>query len=349
MGQGTTAAASGAGRRPAATLATIAKAAGVHVSTVSRALSPSESVRGSVSAETVEAIRAIAAELDYRPNAAGAALRTGRSRMLGVLVPRLTDIVLASMYEGIEEAAASAGYHTFVSNTQDDLRLQRQRLANTLGRGVEGVLLGDARGGSGVPAELRRRKVPAVLFNRRLKGMVSVTADDPLGGALAAEHLCGLGHRHIGVAAGQHYASTGRERAEGFVTTCRRHGVTVDDEHVVYSGFDVRGGHEAATRLLALTPRPTAIFAVNDFAAIGVMGAVRAAGLRAGEDVAIVGFNDVALAAELPIPLTSVRTPRFEIGQVAVEMLLRTLAGERVRSRRLTPTLVVRESSGETR
>jgi LacI family transcriptional regulator len=334
-----------AARRPTATLATIARAAGVHISTVSRALSPSESVRSAVSTETVEAIRAIAAELDYRPNAAGAALRTGRTRMLGVLVPRLTDIVLASMYEGIEHAAAAAGYHTFVSNTQDDPRLQQERLAKTLGRGVEGVLLGDARLGSTLPAELRRQKIPAVLFNRRLSGMVSVTADDLLGGALAAEHLCSLGHVHIGVAGGQDYASTGRERSEGFIEGCRRHGVSVPAERVVYSGFDVRGGREAATRLLALRPRPTAIFAVNDFAAIGVMGAVRDAGLRVGDDVAIVGYNDVALAAELPVPLTSVRTPRFELGQAAVQLLLRMLQGERVRSRRMTPTLVVRRSS----
>ncbi|WP_326493997.1 substrate-binding domain-containing protein [Arthrobacter sp. MMS18-M83] len=115
---------------------------------------------------------------------------------------------------------------------------------------------------------------------------------------------------------------------------------------MVWSRFDTAGGREAAETILTdCYPHPTALFAVNDFAAIGAMGAIRSHGLTVGRDVAVVGFNDTSLASELPIPLTSVRSPMLDIGRTAVQLLKRLLDGERVESVRLKPTLRVRESS----
>ncbi|HEY0484737.1 MAG TPA: LacI family DNA-binding transcriptional regulator [Mycobacteriales bacterium] len=336
---------SGGSLRPPATLATVARRAGVHVSTVSRALSPDETVRRGVSAATAAHIQAIADELGYQPNPAGAALRTGRSQMLGVLVPRLTDIVLATIYEGIDAAASAAGYHTVVANTGDDLDLQHTRADALLARRVDGLILGDARTDSTLAADLARRGIPLVLVSRRLPRRVSVTTDDLLGGRLAGEHLVGIGHRRVGVVAGERYASTGLERTAGFLAAYEEAGLVVPDRYAVTSRFDVAGGRAAAEQLLGLRPRPTAIFAVNDFAAIGVMGAVRDAGLRVGEDVAVVGYNDVPLAAELPVALTSVHAPMFDMGREAAATLLGILDGRPGRSRRLPPTLAVRAST----
>jgi LacI family transcriptional regulator len=115
---------------------------------------------------------------------------------------------------------------------------------------------------------------------------------------------------------------------------------------VVWSRFDTAGGREAAERILANgRPRPTALFAVNDFAAIGAMGALRSHGLTVGQDVAVVGYNDTSLAAELPIQLTSVHSPMAEIGRTAVQLIQRVLKGDKPEPERLTPTLYVRESS----
>jgi LacI family transcriptional regulator len=331
--------------RPAATLATLAERAGVHVSTVSRALSPDEAVRRGVAAATAAHIQALAAELGYRPNPAGAALRTGRSQVVGVLVPRLTDIVLATIYEGIDAAASAAGYHTVVANTGDDPDLQRRRADALLARRVDGLILGDARTDSTLVADLAARGIPLVLVSRRLPRRVSVTTDDVLGGKLAGEHLVSLGHRHVAVVAGEPYASTGVERTRGFLGACAAAGLVVPDRYVVSSRFDVAGGRAAAEHLLTLRPRPTAIFATNDFAAIGVMGAVRDAGLRVGDDVAVVGYNDVPLAAELPVPLTSVHASMFDMGRQAATTLLGILDGKPGRSRRLRPHLAVRAST----
>ncbi|GAB3169465.1 LacI family DNA-binding transcriptional regulator [Streptomyces incanus] len=332
------------GRLPV-TLAQIARQAGVHVSTVSRALSPDDAVRGAVAAETATLIRGLAEELGYQRDPAGAALRTGRSRMLGVLVPRLTDIVLATVYEGIDAAASAAGYHTVVANTGDDPEMQRRRADALLARRVDGLVLGDARSDCDLVAELARRHIPLVLVSRRLPGRVSVTTDDVLGGRLAAEHLLGLGHRHVAVVAGEPYASTGVERTRGFRDAFAEAGLPVPKSHVTGSTFDVPGGRAAADRLLGLHPRPTAVFAVNDFAAIGVMAAVRDAGLTVGRDVAVVGYNDVPLAAALPVPLTSVRSPMYRMGEAAATTLVTMLAGGPVRSRRLRPTLRARAST----
>lgn len=317
----------------------------MHVSTVSRALSTDEGVRSGVAPETATLIRSLAKELGYQRDPAGAALRTGRSRMLGVLVPRLTDIVLARIYEGIDAAAAAAGYHTVVANTSDDPKLQRQRADALLARRVDGLVLGDARSDSDLTDELARRGIPLVLVSRRLPGRVSVTTNDLRGGRLAGEHLLELGHERVAVVAGAPYASTGTERTQGFLDVFAEAGLPVPESHVVPSPFDVPGGREAAEHLLNLRPRPTAIFAVNDFAAIGAMAAVRDAGLRVGRDVAVVGYNDVPLAAALPVPLTSIRSPMYRMGELAAKTLVDMLNGKPGRSRRLRPELVVRASS----
>jgi len=231
--------------------------------------------------------------------------------MIGVLVPRLTDVVLATIYEGIDAAASTAGYSSFVANTGDDLQVQRLRADALLARRVDGLILGNARTDSTLAAELRSRGVDVVLVSRRLRGFVSVTTHDPHGGRLAAEHLLALGHRHLGVVAGRPYTSTGIERTQGFLDACVEAGVRVPDRNVVWSGFDVAAGRSAAEHLLKLRPQPTAIFAVNDFTAVGAMGAARDRGMTVGADVALVGYNDVPLAAELPISLTSVHAPIF--------------------------------------
>jgi len=330
-----------AGRRAPATLAEVAQAAGVHPSTVSRALGAGTGI----AAATVVRVRAVADELGYRPDPAASSLRTRRSGLVGVLVPRLTDIVLATIYEGLDAVAAEAGYQTFVANTSDVPEVRRRRLAALLDRRVDGVVLGDARLDDDLLPEIAARGLPYVLVSRRSRGHLSVTTDDLLGGRLAAEHLLALGHERVAVVAGQPFSSTGVERTQGFRDAYAAAGLPVPDELVGHCTYDVRGGHAVARELLTARPRPTAVFAVNDFNAIGVMGALREAGLRVGRDVAVVGYNDVSLAAELPVPLTSVASPMVQMGRTGMARLLQRAAGQPVRSVRLRPTLVARESS----
>ena len=177
-------------------------------------------------ARTVERIRALAAELRYQANPHAASLKTRRSRSIGVLVPRLSDMVLATIYEGVDEAAAEHGYLTFVSNTQDQPDKQRKLIDMALARRVDGLILGDAHSGPDASpnpllAELAAR-VPFVLVSRHADAHCAVTCDDIEGGRLAARHLLDMGHRRIAVMTGEPYASTGRDRTAGFLESAPR-------------------------------------------------------------------------------------------------------------------------------
>ncbi|MEV3921344.1 LacI family DNA-binding transcriptional regulator [Actinomadura coerulea] len=337
-------------RQRPATLRTIAQAAGVDVSTVSRVLNGSpEDAQRAASRETAEEIRRWAARLDYRPNPHATSLRTQRSNLVGVLVPRLSDLVLATIYEGIEDAATRHGLTTFVMNSHDRPEQQRARTELALSRHVDGLVFGDAHADAAFLDETAERRVPFVLVSRHAGRHPSVTCDDRLGGRLVADHLLALGHRRVGVIAGEPFASTGADRTAGFADRYRDAGLPVPDSHVVHSGFDAAGGRAAAERLLRNAPRPTALFAVNDFAAIGALGALRDQGLRPGQDVAVAGYNDTPLAAELPIPLTSVRSPMQDMGARALDLLVDLLAGRPTPSERLPPSLVVRASTDSAR
>jgi LacI family transcriptional regulator len=328
------------------TLKDIAREAGVSVTSASRALHGVTGVARAPSEETAERVRAAAARLGYSRDQLASGLRTRHSRLLGMLVPRLTDYVLATIYEGVEEEARLAGYRTVVANTRDDPDEQRARAEVMLDHRVEGLIIGDASDRGDLLADLERRGVPFVLVSRRTGSHPAVTGDDLTGGRLVAEHLLDRGHTRVAVLAGEPYASTGSERTKGFLDRWSSAGLTVSADRVVHGPFDAAGGRQAMQRVLDMPgPPPTAVFAVNDFAAIGAMGALRDAGLRVGRDVALVGYNDVSLAAELPIPLSTVTTPNLEMGRGGVELLLRILDGEKPASLLLPPQLRIRESS----
>lgn len=328
------------------TLHDVARDAEVSVTSASRSLHGVSKGARAPSQATVDRVRATAARLGYSRDNMASGLRTKQSRLLGVLVPRLSDYVLATIYEGIEDAAGLAGYRTVVANSRDNLDEQRARTEVMLDHRVDGLIFGDAHADGAFVDELRDRGLPFVLVNRRAGDHPAVTCDDVAGGRLAARHLLALGHTRMAVLAGEPFASTGRERSQGFVGECRRQGVQVHSDSVVNCPFDTHGGRSAMQQILDTSRgHPTGVFAVNDFAAIGAMGAIRDRGLRVGHDVAVVGFNDVALAAELPLPLTTVSSHMEEMGRGAVQVLLELLGGAPPRSIRLEPELVVRAST----
>lgn len=331
--------------RPA-TLRDVAEAAGVHISTVSRALR--RATAGGSSTRTRQAdqkILQIAEDLGYTPNPNAASLTTNKSTALGVLVPHLTDIVLSAIYDTIESSANRAGYDAFVANTHDDPEAQKRRINLLMGRRVDGLILGDAHLDGTNLHELERRRVQFVLVSRRSPGFLSVCGDDYQGGWQVGEHLASLGHDRVGIVAAGSWASTSFDREQGCRDALAEKGIEVTDDYVVHTGFDAEEGHRGAAQLLELPKPPTAIFAVNDFSAIGALGALHQAGARPGHDVGVVGYNDIPIARELPVPLTTVRSPYQEMGSRAVEILLAVLHGLPASSLTLPTRLIVREST----
>lgn len=333
------------GRRPI-TQRAIAELAGVSVTTVSRVLSSrTEDASRWASPETVATIVDLAQKHGYRRNPHAASLRTARSDQIGVLVPRLQDYVLATIYEGIDEAATEHRISTFVTNSLDDPERQRVRTQGMLDRRVDGLIFGDARLDDPFLDDLAEQGVPFVLTSRRKGDHIAVTCDDHEGGRLVAEHLLSLGRTDVVVLAGLEFASTARERTGGLTERFAESGIEVPAERIIYRGFDAAAGQRAMREILEAGIRPNAVYATNDFAAIGGLGVLRDHGLRVPEDVALVGYNDTALAASVGIPLTTVRSPMHQMGRQALLTLLDLIAGKPVHSLRLKPELLVRAST----
>jgi LacI family transcriptional regulator len=324
----------------------IAQQVGVSVTTVSRVLADRDNDPGRWAAPaTVTAILDAADSGGYRRNPHAASLRTARSDQIGVLVPRLQDFVLATIYEGIDELATERGISTFVTNTFDDRALQQTRTQQMLDRRVDGLIFGDAHLDDPFLDDLAGQGVRFVLTSRHAGDHLAVTCDDLAGGRMVAEHLVAQGRRDVAVLAGLPFASTARERTQGLVDGLREAGIEVPEHRIVYNGFDAPAGRAAAEQIFASGPYPDAVFATNDFAAIGAMGVLREHGLSIPDDVALVGYNDTPLAGSIAVPLTTVRSPMHEMGRQAMGTLLDLLGGGDPESARLTPELIVREST----
>jgi len=332
------------------TLKALASMLDVHVSTVSRVLNGDRGqAAGAASPDTIARIRELATRLGYEPDVHATGLRTQQRRDIGVLLPRLSDVVMATIYEGMDEAAEVAGYTTFVSNTFDRPERQLHRGQKALQRRVAGMVIGDIHVGAKQPLIpiLVKRQIPFVLVNRGHEHYPSCTCDDRRGGQLAAEHLYDLGHRRVAVLAGERYSITTVRRTQGFTDYFRQKGIDV--LKILHGPVDATSGRVLGKKLFDKRPYPTAVFAVNDFLAIGLMGVVRENGLQIGEDVAVIGYNDIPIARELPVPLSSIRVPMHEMGRVAIDLLLKRIDMLEVTSIELRPELIVRNSSNRVR
>ncbi|ETX30324.1 LacI family DNA-binding transcriptional regulator [Roseivivax isoporae] len=324
------------------TLHDVAKAAGVSKSTVSRMLD--ERLPRS-DTEKARHVRRIAEKLGYVRDVSASSLRRGTTGMIGVIVPRLTDTVMAMLYEALARAAARTGHFTIVATTDDEPEADRKAADALLRRGVDGLVLSTARRGSDFTAELAARDVPYVLALRHNGRSLAAVGDDRLGGYLATRHLTDLGHRRIGILTGPDYATSAQGRVEGYRQAMTEAGLEVDPALVVGSTFSIESGAEATQRLLSLDAPPSAIFAVNDNTAIGALSAIARRGLSVPEDISLVGYNDIPIVSRLPVPLTTVRVPFDQIAAAALDLLTATDLADDDRLRVVTPSLIPRRST----
>jgi LacI family transcriptional regulator len=331
------------------TIREVAGRAGVSPMTVSRVVNDSPRV----SPDTRRRVEAAIAELGYVPNRLARGLSRRKTGALGVIVPDVANPFFTLVVRGAEEVAWRAGYHVILCNTQGDLERERGYLEDMIAFQVEGLLLAPV--GDRSRRNLRalvRNRVPFVLVDRSVSGFEAdlVQGDSVAGARRLVEHLIGLGHRRIGMITETHEISTARDRTQGYRDALDGAGIEFRPELVAEtSAIDPRGGYDATMRLLELVERPTAIFAVNNVAALGVAEAARAHGLEIPGGLALVCFDDIEAASRLYPFLTVMIQPAETFGTIATQLLLDRLAG-RVSERRrivvLPADFVVRESSG---
>ncbi len=301
----------------------VADAAGVHVSTVSRALSDRTTTL--LNPKTVERVRQVAHTLGYHANGLARALKTRRSLMVGVLIPDITNPFFPPIVHGAGDALATAGYSLVLTNTDNRCKVRRQ-VTTMLETQVDGLLLVTSLREDELVDELRRSRAPLIFVNRAAdrgdaSGMSAVISDDLQGITLAVTHLIGLGHQRIAYVGSTLDVSSDARRGVTFHQVARRLGlpnaVTVESE-----AFDEAAGYHTAAELFDSAAPPTAIVAGNDLMALGVLDAAARRGLKCPQDISVVGFNDIPFGDRFKPTLTTVRVAKYDLGHRAAELLL---------------------------
>ncbi|NTE56432.1 LacI family transcriptional regulator [Agrobacterium tumefaciens] len=321
------------------TMDEIAARAGVSRAAVSFAL------RGSskVSAKTTELILQVARELGYRPNLNASRLARSDFSTFGLLVSDLHNPIMADIMDGFVLSDEESESEVYLASGFNSTERERATINSFLSHRVKGIVLAGSLLESGEIIQLSKM-VPTIVVGRRIAGLDCVLVDEEAGGRLAAKHLLDLGHRKLAhVDGGKGAGALRRKRA--FMKKLSKAG---DVELTLHSGdYTQISGYRAATEMFAQTERPTGIFAANDLMALGVLGAAREAGLRPGSDFALIGFDDISLAAYDYISLTTISYSRTEMGQIARRLLLRRLSDAQLEPEtvELVPNLIVRRST----
>lgn len=331
-----------------ATIKDVAREAGVSTATVSRVFNDSEIV----SDDTRRQVREVAARLNYWPNAVARSLITNRTHTLGLLLPELHGEFFSGVIRGIDLATRAAGMHLLVSSSHADTHELVAALRSMRGR-IDGLIV--MAPDVDAPAAVRESAgpIPIVLLDPGAggNGCDSIAIANFEGAHAVVSHLLGLGHRRIATITGPERNFDARERLGGYHAALSEGGGEIAARLERAGDFTEPSGYRAGLELLALEPRPTAVFVANDYMAVGLLRAAQEAGVRVPEDLAIAGFDDIEIARYLDPPLTTVRVDTFRLGEQAVDLLLRATRGDSARrpgSRhtKLATTLVVRRSSG---
>jgi len=330
----------------------IARIAKVSHTTVSRALNDKSRIRK----ETKEKILKIAKELGYRPDFIARSLVMKRTKTLGLVITNIANPFYTELAQGIEKTATKLGYSIIFCSTQSDISTEKQYIEMLRSKGVDGIVFSSAHMEDPNIVALAEEEFPIILVNRRtyhpvVKEKVDyVGVDNILGGFLAVEHLIRLGHKRIGVIGGSAESSVGRERLEGGKKALETYGLEQRGDFFLEGNFLKKSGYQRAKQFLKMAEMPTAIFATNDYMALGVYQAILEEGLRIPEDVALIGFNDIEFSSMRGIELTTIGKKKFEMGAIAVEILVEKIEkGDDRQSAKeifLMPELIIRKTCG---
>lgn len=333
-------------RPKAATLQTIADALGVHRSTVARALNAEE--RHRITPDVVKRVTEEAERQGYRRDIIAASLRTGKSRLVGVIVPDLANPVFSTILDGVSAALTGRSYSMLVADAGVPLGKQAEIVDALVGRRVDGLILATAMRNDPTVSFCLGLKVPTVLVNRAEDNLraSSVVADDHRGMGLAIAHLAELGHRRIAHIGGPEAVSTGSLRRLGFQDAMGSAGLGAT-RIVSADSYARSAGASAAKQIFACWPDTTAIAAGNDLLALGALEYMRERGIGCPGEVSLTGFNDMPFIDLVDPALTTIRVPQHEMGKAAADMLLGAIEGpgRPPELQRLPVTLVVRSSS----
>ncbi len=327
----------------------LAEQLGLSISTISRALNNASDVSEATKAQ----VRELAEQLNYQPNSLAASLRSGRSHMLGVIVPHINGAFFPAVVHGIERLASTAGFNVMICQSSEEVGREQQHITALLKARVDGVLVSMSSTTHDFAhfEQVRRKGVPLVFFDRmpELPAVCGVVVDDYRGAYELTSHLIGQGCQRIAHLAGPPHLNITFHRHRGYREALLAHGLPYDERLVVpLPNSRLEGGAAAMRQLLAQSRHPDAVFAAYDFAAIGALQVVEEHGLQVPQQVAVAGFSNEPFTTMVRPQLTSVNQHGELMGEAAVQLFLQllkrtdTFTGQRIV---LKPKVMIRESS----
>jgi DNA-binding LacI/PurR family transcriptional regulator len=320
----------------------VAARAGVSVSAVSRTFTPG----ASVSKKTRERVLEAAAALGYAPNLVARSLATHRSGIVGLVMGDIRNPYYPEVVDALSRRLASFGFRSMLTTVWGDITVDDVGPSLVQSR-VDGVIIASIADADRLGDMLFRTGAAVMLFNRSAttsENLSSVRCENVEGGRAVANYLLDRGFSRLAYIAGVEHIYTTQERESGFVGRLRERGVQLFARE--HGDYTYRGGFEAAQRLAQAPTRPQAVFCANDITAVGAIDGIRAAGLRVPEDVSIVGFDDIEIAAWPPYSLTTVRQDKTALIESCVDVLVEQIrSGQRRRHIQLVPVDIVERSS----
>ncbi|MBE2998906.1 LacI family DNA-binding transcriptional regulator [Nocardiopsis sp. HNM0947] len=323
----------------------VARAAGLSVATVSRALNGQSAVSDGARAKVLSAAEA----LGYRPNVVARSLRTDRTRTIGLVISDVLNPYFTELARSVEEEARALGYSVIIGNADERAELEDHHVRSLMERRIDGLLVSPADGRSPTTLDAASGTTPVVFVDRWIPGSDAPVVRSDGRGAIRdlVAHLYGLGHRRLAIITGPAATTTGRERVEAFRAALSEFGLSLPDSHVGTGDFQAESGRLATEAFLDLPERPDAVFATDNLMALGALDAIRDRGLRVPGDIALAAFDDIPWFPHTAPPITAIAQPTAELGRVAVRALAGLIAGEPATSTVLPAHLVVRRSCGE--
>lgn len=324
----------------------IAEKLGISVSTVSRALRDTHDVNP----ETRKKVLELTTKLNFTRNSNAAALASGATKNIGVVLPFITNYYFATVISGIQEEAYEQGYTVILYVTNDDVDRERKLLESISTTSLAGLLISLSSHShmNDHFEKLIAEEIPLVFFDRVPKDITSskVMQSDFDGAFLATQHLLDQGYTRIAHIAGPTELAFTQERLRGYRAALTSAGVDMREEYVIFSDFSQQDGADDAKKLLALSIPPDAIFAVNDRKAVGAIQALKLANLKVGHDIGVIGFTNDPIATIIEPNLTTIEEPAFEIGRQSCRLLIKHMKNKDLETREiiLPCTLIERDS-----
>ncbi|MFC7392759.1 LacI family DNA-binding transcriptional regulator [Scopulibacillus cellulosilyticus] len=322
----------------------VAKLANVSTATVSRVLSQPEKV----SKDTREKVMKVIKELNYQPHIVARQFRTRETKTILVVVPDITDAFFSEVLRGIEHTAVNNGYQVILGDTENDPEREREYANLLLQKQADGMVLLTAR----IDKEDLKKfssQFPMVLACEYIDGLdiPTVSIDNISSARKATEHLIELGHTKIAHITGPMNVVLSRDRLKGYQQALLSHDLKIDPAFIQEGDFSFESAYNQMLKLLAFENTPTAVFVFNDEMAIGAIKAVKDSGLNVPEDIAVVGFDNLKMSSVYEPNITTINQPKYEIGQKAMDLLLKLINGETLQKKKfvLMDELIIRESS----